>query len=198
MPDLQEALSTSSQPSTSLSLPHRTLWGWVWKFFLFSSMDSVSCFSSGLSPLIHQDVTQCMKNANPSPPSSAHFGGLEFFFVLKLLHRWILFFSFFFFMLLLISCSHQDVTPCIKHANPPQASSWASSIITSICRRSSRVINKKNSSHCVRRQEWPNFCPLPFPWCSSWASLNIHLCKKTPSLLSLKWLLSCGQSVFAC
>jgi hypothetical protein len=31
---------------------------------------------------------------------------------------------------LLISCSHKNVTPCIKNVNPPQASSWASSIIT--------------------------------------------------------------------
>ncbi len=121
MPHLQEALSTNSQSSTSLSLPHCTLWGWVWKilsFFLLKHLPWILFFFSvsGLSPYSHWDVTQCIKNGNPCPPSSAHFGIWKFSFLLKLL-PWIL--SFF----LLISCSHWDVAQCMKNANPSLPSS---------------------------------------------------------------------------
>lgn len=87
-------------------------------FFLLEHLPWILSFFSvsGLSPYSHWDVTQCIKNGNPCPPISAHFGTWKFSFLLKLL-PWI--FSFF----LLISCSHWDVTQCMKNANPSLPSS---------------------------------------------------------------------------
>jgi hypothetical protein len=135
-----------------------------------------------LSPV----VTEMSLNAWRMPIHLYHhldtFKVWKFFFLLKLL-PWILSFFLFFCLSPVVTkmsfnawrmsihlCHHHELLPS-EPKSVEEAQEWWT---------------KKILATCV--QEWSNVCHLPFPCCSSWNSLKIHLCKKT-QLLLLKWLL---------